>query len=119
ETNRIENARAHELENRDPRRLFDGHTGEGVVGGAVLPARARLEVERLPGPRVGDGLRCRRLEHPRHHVILRPEVLVAGVVAEEHADSYVISAGEPGNVFRNRIVELELAFLLENERGDG
>src|SRR6185503_13111195 len=91
ETNRIENARAHELEDRDPRPLLDGHTGEGVVGVAVLPARARLEVERLLGPRVGDGLRRRRLEHSRHHVILRPEVLVSGGVAEEHADGYVVS----------------------------
>src|SRR6185369_5123083 len=101
------------------RRLLDRHSSESVVGVAVLPARSRLEVERLLRPRVSDRLRRRRLEHSRHHVVLRPEVLVAGGVREKHANSYVIPAREAGDVSRNWIVEAEFSFLLENERGDG
>ena len=81
--------------------------------------RCRLEVERLVRPRVSDRLRRRRLQHSRHHVVLRPEVLVAGGVREKHANGYIIPTSETGDIFRDRIVECEFAFLLENESCDG
>src|SRR5207237_7891311 len=110
---------AHVLEERHSARLLDDHSGEGVVGVAVLPTRTRLEVEWLLRPRIGDRLRRRRDQHPRHYIVLRPEVLVAGRVGEEHSDGYIVSAREAGDVFRDRIVESELPFLLEEQRCDG
>jgi uncharacterized protein DUF6973 len=115
EADRLEDAGADELEERHSARFLDDHAGEGVVGIAVLPARAGLKVERLLGPRVGDRLRGGGLEHPRHHVVLGPEVLVAGGVGEEHADGDFVAAGQAGNVFRDGVVEAELAVLLEKK----
>src|SRR5207237_9230254 len=69
--------------------------------------------------RVVGGLRRRCDQHTRHYIVLRPEVLVAGRVGDEHSDGYIFSAREAGDVFRGGIVESELPFLLEEQRCDG
>ena len=55
--NRPEDTFRQELEQRHPARLLHDQAGDDVVGVAVLPAAARLEVERLARPLVQDRLR--------------------------------------------------------------
>ena len=58
--------------------FFDDLTRRDVVGVAVLPARAGLEIERLVRPLIENLHRFHRLEHLVEDIILRPVVPVAG-----------------------------------------
>src|SRR6185437_6460862 len=84
---------------------------------AVLPARAGVEVERLPGPVIENAFRTDGLLHAGWHVVLRPEILIAGGVRQDLAYRDLVAAREAGHVLRDGIVERELPFLLQEQDG--
>ena len=68
------------LQQRFATGLFDDESGDDIIRVAVLPLRAGLKIERLARPSVQNPF-CRDwLQHIGHHVVLRPEVLIAGGV---------------------------------------
>src|SRR5947209_1541999 len=74
---RNENSLSEELKQRLMRNLFNDEASYHVIGVAVLPLRARLEIQWLVRPTVQYLLSRYGLEHERHNVILRPIVLIA------------------------------------------
>ena len=114
---RREDALPEERPERHPGRLLGDEAGDDEVGVAVLPLRAWLEVERPLGPALDDPLRRNRLQHERRHVVLRPEVLVAGGVREDLADRDLVAARQPGHVLADRIVDRQFALFLQEQQG--
>ncbi len=100
--------------------FFEDRSGDDVIGVAVLPFGAGLEIEGLFGPGVEDGLGRGGLGPASDEVVLRGVVFVAGGVGEQFADGDFVRSGEAGNVFGDFIVEGEFAgFLFEEEGGGG
>ena len=98
---------------------LDDQPGDDIAGVRILPLRAGLEVERLACPAVDDHLRGRRVRHRLEAVILRPVILQARRVAEQLADGDPLAAGDPGNIFGDRVVEREAALIAKDEDGGG
>ena len=116
---RTEDALGEQIHERMAGDVLDDLAGQNIVGVRILPLGAGLEVERLFGPGVENVLRGGGGLHRGHGVVLGVVVLIAGGVGEDLADGDLIAAGEAGKVFTHRIVELELALLLEHEQGGG
>ena len=80
-----------------------------------MPLHAGIEVERLLPPRVHDLLRVGRLEHSRHHVILRPVILVTRRVREQLANRDVVRARQIRNIFADLVIQRKLPLLLQKQ----
>ena len=88
--------------------LLHDSGGGRIAGIAVLPLRARREVQRLFAPPVHDESRSGRIRHHRVQVILRPEILVAGRVGKQLPSGDLIGISELGKVLRDFVVDAEL-----------
>jgi len=109
-----------EIQQRLAGHLLGDHPGDDVVRVAVLPLRARVEVERLLGPAGRDLGGRDRLQHHGHDVVLRPEILVAGCHREDLANGDVTRAREVGQPSDDFVIERELSFFgEEDQRGGG
>ena len=96
---RLEKMLRQKIEQRPPRDLLQNRARQHVVRVAVLPARARIEVQWLPARPVLENRRGRgRLCLLRNHVILRRIVLVAGGVREQLANGDLAGARDSGNI---------------------
>ena len=94
---------------------LDDRCGDHVVGVAVLPLGAGLEVERLARPSLHDLARRRRPLHVHEHVVLRPVVLVARGHRQQLPDADVRGARQLREPLRDLVVERELAVLLKQQ----
>ena len=110
-----ENALLEKLEQRHAAHLFGDDAGDDVVGVAVLPLRAGIEVERDLCPTVHDVFRGRRQHHRRHDVVLRPEVLIARRHRQQLAQRDLVGARQIGKPPRDRVVERDLPVFSEQQ----
>ena len=115
----MENAVFKERPERPAGHLLEDSPRDDVVGVAVLPLGARVEVQGLLCPAIENLVRRNRREHKRRHVVERVIVLVAGSVRKQLADRNVIGARKPGQVTHYRVVKPESAFLGKQEDRSG
>ncbi len=116
---RGEDARPELVEERRPAGLLGDQRGDGVAGVGILPLGAGRKVERLAAPALGDRLRRRRHGELRRRVVLRPVVLVAGEVLQQHPDGDVLRLRQVRQVLRHLVVERELVILGEEQHERG
>src|SRR5262249_46179789 len=95
-------------------------TGNNIIRVAVLPLHARIEIQRLASPKVEDFLSRDRLEHHRHHIVLRPVILIARCMGKQLTNRDLVGSrkvrDEPGDL----VVKRQLALFLKKEnRGGG
>ena len=102
---RREDARRDELQKRHAARLLHDHPGDDVSGVAVLVLRARLEIERLPGPALHDLIGRRLASHEGGNVVLRPVVLITRRVRQQLPDRYFVRARQIRNVFPDFVIK--------------
>ncbi len=106
-----EDALFQQVDQRHTADLLHDAARDHIVGVGVLPLGAGVEIERPFAPHIQDVLSGCGRQHGRHHVVLRPVVLVAGGVGKQHAERYFAGARELGQVLRHRIVQAQLALL--------
>ena len=102
---RQKNTIAEEFQKRLATRLLNNQPSDYEIGIAVLPLGAGLEVERLARPLIQNLVGSHGLQHGRHHVILRPVVLIAGGMRKQFANCDLVAARQVGDKTRHRIVE--------------
>ena len=96
--------------------LYD-QSGNHVICVRILPFRAWLKVQGLFGPGVQNLLRRLWLHHGRHQVVFGPIILVTRRVRKNLADRHFVPARQVRNIFADRVVQIQLALLLQNQNG--